>query len=391
MDQQRKWSYNRYFFTAATLAFCSICLFIFYSQATSKTGYPSDLRDHIGFAMDPGNYAAAGYSFLHQFVMVLAKFFSFLCPSREIVYSLMMIFSLVASLLFSVLIIRNYFHKRYKDINPYSIDFMSFSLMLVSMIIINPFSHPYYLGTGTPNPWHNPTYIFCKPFSILVFLFLLKSFDNYNLKTDYLKELFFLSFFSVLSMWAKPSFLMSFLPTVAFIFIYKFIKKDVSFKFLFLVALSMLPSLIPFFIMNNTIYHSSNSTNTIIVAFGKVWGNHSKLIPLSIVLAMAFPLYVFILKVKKLSTPHLLAFINFIVAMLIYLVLAEDGKRMYHGNFSWGYMFSMFFLFFVSIEEFFFKKNVSPTLNKVGRGLFLLHLISGLYYLSVIATGSSYF
>jgi hypothetical protein len=391
MDQQRNWSYNKLFFSTVALVFCCICLFIFYSQATSRTGYPSDLRAHVGFAMNPGNYGAAGYSFLHQFVMVLAKFFSFLRQSREIVYSVLMILTLTASLLISVLIIRNYFHKRYKDINPYFIDFMSLSLMVVSMIIINPFSHPYYLGTGTPNPWHNPTYIFCKPFSILVFLFLVKAFDNFNLKTDYLKELIFLSFFSVLSMWAKPSFLMSFLPTIAIVLIYKFLKNDVSFKFLFLVALSLLPSLIPFFIMNNTIYNASNPTNTIIVALGKVWGNHSKFIPLSIVLAMAFPLYVFILKVKKLSTPHLLAFINYIAAMLIYFILAENGKRMYHGNFSWGYMFGMFFLFFVSIEEFFFRDKVSTVLYKIGWGFFLLHLVSGLFYLSVIAAGGSYF
>jgi hypothetical protein len=367
MDQQRKRSYNKLFFTTATLVFCCICLFIFYSQTTSRTGYPSDLRAHIGFALDPGNYTAANYSLLHQFVMVLAMFFSFLCPSREVIFSLLMIFTLVASLLFSVLIIRNYFHKKYKDINPYLIDFLSLSLMMVSMIIINPFSNTYYLGTGTPNPWHNPTYIFCKPFSILVFIFLFKAFDNFKDNKEYLKELTLLSVFSILSMWAKPSFLMSFLPTVAITLIYKHIKKEVSFKFLLLVALSLLPSLIPFFIMNNTIFNSSNSTNSVILAVGKVWSNHSKNIPISIVLALAFPIFVFILKLKKLSTSHLLAFVNCIMAMLIY-----------------------FFLFFVSIEEFFFKKKESPLLNKVGWGLFLLHLISGLFYFSIIATGHNY-
>lgn len=258
------------------------------------------------------------------------------------------------------------------------------------MIIINPFSPHLYLGTGTPNPWHNPTFIFCKPFSILVFICLLKSLDYFKGKTGYIKELFLLSIFSILSMWAKPSFLMSFLPSVAIIFIYKFVKKEISVNFLILVAFSLLPSLIPLFIMNNMVFNSANSTNTIIFTMGQVWSNHSKNIPLSIVLAAAFPLYVFILNIKQLSTSHLLAFTNYIIAMLIYFFLAENGARIYHGNFSWSYLFALFFLFFVSIEEFFFKKKNSHLLYITGWGLFCLHLISGLYYLFVIAVGHNY-
>jgi hypothetical protein len=349
------------------------------------------MHAHIGFILNPGNYTAAGYSLLHQFIKVIAILLSFFKISKEGIYTILMILTLVASIFFSLMIINNYFQKRYKEINPYLIDFMSLALMVVSMIIINPFSHPYYLGTGTPNPWHNPTSIFCKPFSILVFIYLLKSLDHYIDKTGYTKELLLLSFFSVLSMWAKPSFMISFLPSVAIIFIYKFVKKEISIKFLVLVAISLLPSLIPLLIMNTTVFNSANSTNTIIIAMGKVWGNHSKNIPLSIVLAAAFPLYVFILNVKKLSTAYLLAFMNYILAMLIYFFLAEKGGRMYHGNFCWGYLFALFFLFFVSIEEFFFKKKTSKGLYILGWGLFLLHLFSGLFYLSVIAVGHSYF
>jgi hypothetical protein len=387
----KKIAYNKYFFTAITFIFCCILFFIFYSQVTSTKGYPSDVHAHIGFIINPGNYAPAGYSLLHQFIKVGVHFLSFLKISKLSLCSILMILTLVTSIFITLMVVNNYFQKRYREVNPYIIDLMSLALMILSMIILNPNSPHLYLGTGTPNPWHNPTYIFCKPFSILVFIYLLKSIELSQEKKDCTKELIFLTLFSVLSMWAKPSFLISFLPSVVLLFIYKLLKKEISFKFLILVGISFLPSLVPLFIMNSTIFNSANSTNTIIIAAGQVWSNHSKNIPLSIVLAAAFPLYVFILNIKHLSTAHLLVFINYILAMLIYFFLAEKGVRMYHGNFSWGYLFALFFLFFISIEEFFFKKKIPKGFYIPGLGLFLLHLFSGLFYFSVIAAGHNYF
>lgn len=384
--------YNKYFFILPAFVFCCICLFIFYNQITSKTGFPSDLPAHISFIINPDGSgdAAAGYSFLHQFIKLATMLLAFTNLSKVVLIPNLMILTLVVSQFFSLMIVRSYFHKRYKDINPYFIDFMSLSLLIVSMIIINPLSPPFYLGTGTPNPWHSPTFIFCKPFSIVVFIFLLKSFDYFIDKKGYTKILLILSIFSVLSAWAKPVFIMSFLPSVAIIFIYKFLKNEITFKYLALVAISLLPAIVPLIFINNMVFHAANSNESIIVAIGQVWGTHSKNIPLSIVLASAFPLYVFILNLKQLSTSHLLAFTNYIIAMLIYFLLAEKGFRMYHGNFSWGYLFAMFLMFFVSIEEFFLKKKTAPIYNKIGWVLFILHLISGIYYLSVISTGHNY-
>jgi hypothetical protein len=302
--------------------------------------------------MNPGGnvYRSNGYSLLHQLIRLGALVLAFLKVNIAGIYTILMIFTLVASQLLTLILLRLFLHDRHKEANPYFIDFFSVSLMLVSMIIINPFTPPFYLGTGTPNPWHSPTYIFCKPFSLLVFIFLLKSYDYFNENKKYTRVLILLSISSVLSMWAKPSFLMSFLPSVAIIFTYKFLRKEISFKFLALVAISLLPSIIPFIYTNYKVFHYPNSTESVIIAVGRVWGTHSKNIPLSIFLAMAFPLYVFILKVKKMSTPHILVLTNYLIAMLIYFLLAETGFRMYHGNFSWGYYYAMFLMFLVSIE-----------------------------------------
>jgi hypothetical protein len=390
---KNKLVYNKYFFITATFIFCCINFFIFYCQATSTTGYPSDLPAHIGFITNPGGCGdpSAGYSLLHQLIRLGALILAFLKINIGGINSILIILTLVVSQLFTLILIRFFLKERYKEVNPYFIDFFSISVMLISMVIINPFSPPLYLGTGTPNVWHNPTYIFCKPFCLLVFIFLLKSYDYFIEKKEYTKMLFLLSLFSVLSMWAKPSFLMSFLPSVAIIFIYKYFKKEISIRFLVLLAISLLPSIIPFIYTNYKVFHYPNSTESVIIAVGRVWNAQSKNIPLSILLAMAFPLYVFILKVKKLSTPHLLVFINYLTAMLIYFLFAEKGFRMYHGNFSWGYKYAMFFMFLVSIEEFFFKNRPAPLLYKIGWVLFLLHLLSGLYYLIIVALGHNYF
>jgi uncharacterized membrane protein YjfL (UPF0719 family) len=70
------------------------------------------------------------------------------------------------------------------------------------------------------------------------------------------------------------------------------------------------------------------------------------------------------------------------------LLLAEKGERTYHGNFSWGYMLSVYLVWYTAVRAYlklYFSEQMTG--NKRGVGFVLativlvLHLLSGLYYL----------
>jgi hypothetical protein len=383
---QSTFPYNRYLFLTALVLFSCFCFYLFYYQAIDI--FPSDLEDHINFTL----IGKSTYSLLHSFVIFLADVIPITGKvSRLSHLTILMIITMVGSVLATILILHAYLHQKYKEANPYLIDFVAISLVIVSMLIIPRMGRDYlYLGIGTPNPWHNPTYLFCRPFSLIAFIALLMSYDKFKANASYARELVLLAVAAALSMWAKPSFMMSFLPALACLFLYKLIKKEVSLRYSIMAGLALLPSLVPLFIINQSVYQGEQATNKVVIIFGEVWYAYTDNFPLSILMGMAFPLYMLIVNYKTLSTGFMLAFINYIIATLIYFFLAEDGDRMYHGNFGWTYFFAMFFMFLMASEALFFKSKLHTAAKALGWLLFGCHLLSGVYYLSVLARGTSY-
>jgi len=353
--------------------------------------YCSDIPGHIKAELHAGLYTKPNLFLLDILITNSVKILT-VSGMRDAFSScnILMILILLASLYFTVIILQSYFKDRYKELNPYLIDFVSLSLVIVSMIILTPFQDNVYIGSGTPNPWHSPSNIFCRPFCLIVFIYLAKSFENYKEKKSYIWQLFMVSLFSILSMWAKPSFLISFLPTIAILFSYKLIKQYISLTYFISIGVSLLPSLVVLALINSSLYHSTNTSDVITFSFGTVWSHSSKNILLSVFLGMVFPLYISIISIRKISFSILLALGNYIIATLFYLCLTENGDRMLHGNFGWGYLFAMFFMFFATTEYFFLKKVVSGIGYKIGCFLFALHLISGLFYFLKVVAGYPY-
>ena len=73
-------------------------------------------------------------------------------------------------------------------------------------------------------------------------------------------------------------------------------------------------------------------------------------------------------------------------------LLAEGGSRLWHGNFSWGYILAVYLLWFISIRDFAawkctfvhssgVKKWISITAWVLCGVILLAHLVSGIYYL----------
>jgi len=378
-------------FPIAATVFTIFSYYLFFKQSIG-IGYPSDWSAHLFFAIDKENSTGGGYSLMHQLVRLLPDAFQISKGTSYIEFAnAAMVIIISLSNFWSTIILRNYFKKFFTELNPILCDFLPIALMMISMLILHPTSSAsHYIGSGSPNPWHNPTYIFSKPFALLVFLQTIYLFELQKNKAPYFKSILLLAIFSAISMWAKPSFLLSFIPSVALYTLWGLVRKKLSFRFAVLLALSMSISLLPLYWINRMVYMNSETYNQIIFAFAKVWRIHSINIPHSVLIGSAFPLFVFFIKRRKLSLISQLSIINFILAFLIYLFLAENGDRLYHANFSWTYMFSLFFIFVAAAREFLIEPSKVLIIRLLSWGLFLFHLLSGIYYFVLLLNGYSY-
>jgi hypothetical protein len=365
-------------------------------------GYETDLLGHVGFVL---NSEQNSYSLLYSFVGGLTNFFLIFnklnVPNKETFVIGIMIMTITASVFASFLVVRNYFRSSFAKVSIIKIDFALFCIFIMSMLIFDfRISSNHYLGVFTPNPYHNPTFIFAKPFAIVLFILigkvLEKKINNINAIT-YIA----IAIFSILSMWSKPSFLISFLPTVLLFSSILYLRKEVSLNKVLIFIILVITCLVPLFIINQKVYGNSSSDSQITISFASAWSYHSKNIPKSIIMASCFPLFIYLSslyvsiknKISVFGTIHKLSILNFLFGVFLFLFLFEDGPRAAHANFGWTYMFSLFFLNFAAIELFLFKKVLKSfsILRNIGYLLLFLHMISGVFYFAKVFFGHNYF
>jgi len=381
-----------YLFALFSLGFSLVSFFLFYCQIYSKTDYLSDLKAHVRFSIYTIDNKPSGYSLLHSLVNFFAKTVSnFAFINLETAANIGMALLLAFAIFFSILLVKNYFDDAV-DVFKVKTLVLSFTTLLVSMIITTmPGAGKFvYLGVGTPNPWHNPTFLICRPFSILVFLFFVAVFQQaQNKKVNYINY-FALGIAAIFSMWFKPSFMMSFLPTIAILVLYYWFKAKLDIAFVFRMMLTLIPSVVIIIIVYKYVYQSQSS-NSIGLAFGNYWYMYSNSVVISILLGMLFPLYVFVLKIKNLSIDFQIAALNYLIAFLIAFFFIETGDRAAHGNLFWTYMFAMFFMFLVASKTFFLDSKLYLWQRLLGYVFYAAHLFSGLIYFINVFKGKAYF
>jgi hypothetical protein len=308
---------------------------------------------------------------------------------------------LSVSVFISYKLVCNYFKSINLAISETKLKLTSLIVFLVSMLIYDfKINSTHYLSSLTPNPLHNPTYLFSKPFAIITFLLysniLVKIRSNEAINK---KLLIAATISSFLCMWAKPSFLISFVPAYFMINLFLFFEKKDRLILLLVNFITFLPSIIPLYIIKVKTFNNSPDAAKVIISFAESWAYLSDNIILSIFLAAALPLFIigiyFIhyntLK-NQVGLVHKLAFMNYIMAILVYLFLAETGLRSNHANFGWTYCFSLFFLFIMSVELILIRRVFKhfAIVEKVSLLLLFMHLLSGLYYFTIIFFGHQY-
>lgn len=291
------------------------------------------------------------------------------------------------------------------------ITLLSFSLFVISMLyppkgIYLPGIRFRYLGVFTANPFHNATYMAARPFAILAFLWYVRLLDVYEAgvgknRKDYL--LFALALF--LATMTKPSFTLVLVSAAGLLMLFRLFRS--GFKTL-LPTIQMGICFIPTFLAllyqyAGVFVPKEGKEGGVGFCFGDVWKEYCDNIPLGMCLAVGFPLLVLLLNLKEIKTDTFFRFswLMYLVSFAEAFLLYEKGFRRVDFNFSWGYMYGIFFCHLTSLLLLarLTVKHRMNSRNERKEGILLLaqwlaylwHVLCGVLYLGDLLAGGTYY
>lgn len=230
----------------------------------------------------------------------------------------------------------------------------------------------FYLGNISPNQWHNSTLILAMPFNLLLFYFSVK-----NIKSKSVYPFLIMGGLSVISILCKPSYALAFLPVLCVSILWLNINSQEFWRSIFKCMLVAIPAFLTllyqwyFTFFHNEIFESG--ARTIIAPFF-VWSNYSPHIAFSLLLSIAFPLFVLVFFIKKIDFYLIMSWITFLVALLIVITLSEE-PNWGAGNYFWGAIASNYVLFLFSVR--FILNQPICWKTKVANFVFGVHFVSG--------------
>jgi hypothetical protein len=271
-------------------------------------------------------------------------------------------------------------------------------LISSSLLIVTPISlftsiyGNYYRGYVNINTYHNPTIILLKPFSIMVFLYIMKVFDEQNRPQGY-RPFLISGIVTISSILLKPSYSIALLPALGLLVVYHLYKKlYINWRFLILAVI--LPSMLVLGWQFSFTFASSVESTIAIAPFElyKVLsGDMAWLLP-KFILSIAFPLCVYFIDFKNTKRDLCLNFswlVFFVGAFYTYFIV-QRGPEEGAANFWWSGQIALFMLFLFSMRNFLgyirgiLAEDSPKEQIKVSFALAILglHLISGVLFYS---------
>ena len=149
----------------------------------------------------------------------------------------------------------------------------------------------------------------------------------------------------------KTNFYISFCPVAGIVLIIYFVKSIIKHNRTVIIqtlmtGISILAVIPVLYYQSGILFDSGEDANHIIISVGTVWLHNAPnvvLKPLLSILPFVSVLIYSIYK-KNVSKEYMFLLTLWIVDVAVYIIFAESGSRMYHGNFGWGKSFSMFCL-----------------------------------------------
>lgn len=382
--------------------FFSLGFYITYNQVFND--FPSDIMAHINHVnqFTPGHEVEVAYPMWHLLVYKVSNFFNITFRQSAVIVTSLVIVALAITIFTIVKFSLKYELSRLSENKKEHLYLvMTAALMIMTAVYVPFFNKNLYVGQANCAVWHNVTLLMVKPFAFFSLYMTIMFFETKKIKWFLSSTLVIL-----LSIYAKPSFIISFLPAVFIFFVLfcirqtehnnlqvlpyitnmvKRFKQEIS----FLVILSILSSIVLW--GQYTATYKGATTSTIVFDFLGVWSLYTPNVFGSLLLTFLFPIAVFLLVDKKESNTYLLAGIMTIISVILFAVFAEEGPRYAHGNFGWSLQVSVHIFFTMSLIV--FVKNYTHLQNwkKYILSITLsLHIISGVFYLIKILKGLSY-
>ncbi|MDI9519087.1 MAG: hypothetical protein WBH68_01765 [Erysipelotrichaceae bacterium] len=340
--------------------------------------YVSDLPCHILISQHI-KYNELPTNNICSFVPPYKLFHIFVAASSYLTnrnYELASVLVLVLTQIILYLLMLYYYKKIFK---PKKIN-LSDLLIIFSLIIISslPFKNGnLYLPQGGPNIWHNPTYIFLRPFSLVSFFnfYLLSKNENDAKSINFI----IFSIATLLSTYSKPSFSLPFLfASGILVAISLFKNKFKNIKYGIKMFVSVLPTLVLMFYQYLSV-NNFGALNTSI-KFGTFLNLSFSDSIIASFCSLLYPIIssIYILKHEK-NTKYLqiVSWSYMIVSWLQYYFLYQTSFN--NGDYAWGYFAALFFIYYIN------------TITLLSNGLF--KKIKTIYILFIIQTvfGTIYF
>jgi len=350
----------------------------------NSTNFASDTQQHLELLKKFfQNQAYIPHPLWHILVKITSITFHISVEYASVVVSSFLLLIWYILIYYSVKIFLDKTFTNISDIKKETLFlFISLSIFTIGPFVFFPYSHLIYKGVGSPNIWHNVTLWTVKPFALLSMLFAI-----WGLQKQKISYYIYALIATVLSIFAKPSFILIFLPSILLLSIdRKYLKK--SHKY-FLLSLT----LISVFILSYQYLHNygDNSSSKIIIDILGVWSLSSQNIFVSILLAIAFPLAFYILYPKSIKNDFiLLSWLQLLFGIILYALFAQTGSHYGHGNFGWSYRIALSMLYLFSIIEFskeFFRLNIWKKI--VLSTILIYQVFIGIYYLIHILMGQN--
>ncbi len=250
-----------------------------------------------------------------------------------------------------------------------------------------------YIGTYTPNIWHNSTLLFLFPVALLLFELSFRQLQEFDGKRNY-----WIFLLIALNLIIKPSYFFVFICVYPLMLLYKYkLKKEFWLGIfpVFLGGILLIGQFIIIYKINTQVIKDTSS-----VVFMPFYRNPELRedminIPISMFFSLLFPLIYTIINFRKLIQNQLFwyTFLSFVVSVLIFFFISESGPRASHGNFYWQIVITTWLCFFVALLALLkdLKTERKSVKNIVLLALFGIHTLMGIiYFVRILVTGSYY-
>ena len=411
---------------ALTALYGMACLYLYYMQSIQPLDYDnryfqSDLPYHISMIVEDGWY----YSFTAYAYQALY----YLCGRTTVGIALFLAAVTTASLLLTELLLRRMAGMQRRS---WATMAAALALNLVMPFYLKGAGSYRYVSYQSGNLWHNSTYLCMRLLALAALLYYQKLEEHYREKIT-AKQWIVFALLLVVCTGVKPSFLTVFAPVLALKLLWDLCHR-VRFKQVFLLGSTVLPAC-GVVLWQNMVLFGEDTGNGMTFDPWYTFSLHADRPKLAVLCSLAFPLVVLgasLLAMTReqwrqlgatredvwpggvyqlrLNRTYLFAWLMALVGFAEALCLVETGGRSRDGNFLWGYLFAVFWLYVVSLIKWLSLRNVDIALltsreNSIQRarmmiiriayilaGLVLLYqLWCGMYFFFRLLGGETYF